>query len=103
MQANDHRISVKLDISAPHIILPENFHDRETAMVSKHVLKSEITYHNLYVNTVLLYCCTLPYFFAYYFFSLLVIVRLLFEGGVYFFGKPADINDGWIRYVQAIQ
>ena len=24
---------------------------------------------------------------------------LLFEGGVYFFGKPADINDGWIRYV----
>ena len=24
---------------------------------------------------------------------------LLFEGDVYFFGKPADINDGWIRYV----
>ena len=40
MQANDHRISVKLDISAPHIILPENFHDRETAMVGKRVLNT---------------------------------------------------------------
>ena len=27
-------------------------------------------------------------------------VRLLFKGGVYLFGKPADINNGWIRYVQ---
>ena len=27
-------------------------------------------------------------------------VRLLFEGGVYFFGKPGDINNGWIRYVR---
>ena len=27
-------------------------------------------------------------------------VRLLFEGGVYFFGKPQDINDGWIRYIR---
>ena len=25
-------------------------------------------------------------------------VRLLFKGGVYFFGKPGDINDGWIQY-----
>jgi len=32
--------------------------------------------------------------------SLLFFVRLLFEGGVYFFGKPTDINDGWIRYVR---
>ena len=24
-------------------------------------------------------------------------VRLLFEGGIYFFGKPGDIHDGWIR------
>ena len=24
-------------------------------------------------------------------------VRLLFEGGVYFFGKPGNINEGWIR------
>ena len=23
-------------------------------------------------------------------------VQLLFEGGVYVFGKPGDINDGWI-------
>ena len=23
-------------------------------------------------------------------------VRLLIEGGIYFFGKPGDINDGWI-------
>ena len=27
-------------------------------------------------------------------------VWLLFEGGVYFFGKPGDINDSWIRYVR---
>ena len=50
---------------------------------------------------------TVPYFFnqtpQLLFFSLLVFLRLLFEGGVYFFGKLADINDGWIRYVQAIQ
>ena len=36
-------------------------------------------------------------------YSLHVSVRLLFEGGVYFIGKPAGINDGWIRYVRAIQ
>ena len=29
------------------------------------------------------------------FFSLLVFVKLLLEGGSYFFGKPAIINDGW--------
>ena len=29
--------------------------------------------------------------------------RLLFEAGVYFFGKPTEINDCWIRYVRAIQ
>ena len=29
--------------------------------------------------------------------------RELFECGVYFFGKPADINDGWINSVRAIQ
>ena len=27
-------------------------------------------------------------------------VRLLFEGGIYFFGKLGDINNGWIRYVR---
>ena len=31
------------------------------------------------------------------FFSLHVLVRLPFEGGVYFFGKPTDINDGWMN------
>ena len=51
--------------------------------------------------------CGIPYFFdqttRLLFFSLLGFVRLLFEDGIYFFRKPADINDGWIRYVQAIQ
>ena len=28
---------------------------------------------------------------------------LLFEGGVYFFGKPGDINNAWIGYVQVWQ
>ena len=37
------------------------------------------------------------------FFSLHVSVWLLFKGGVYFFAKPADINDGWIRYVRTMQ
>ena len=23
----------------------------------------------------------------------------LFKGGVYFFGKPADIYDGWMKYI----
>ena len=27
-------------------------------------------------------------------------VRLLLEGGVYFFGMPGDINDGWMRSVR---
>ena len=56
-------------------------------------------------------CCSLQCLFkitsirrrGYFFFSLHVFVRLLFEGGVYFFGKPTDINVGWIGYVGAIQ
>ena len=36
------------------------------------------------------------------FFSLLFFLWLLFKGGIYFFRKPADINDGWIRYVRVI-
>ena len=32
-------------------------------------------------------------------FLLLLFTRLLFEGGVYFLGKSADISDGWIRHV----
>ena len=30
-------------------------------------------------------------------------VQLLFEAGIYFFGKPRDINDGWIMYIQVRQ
>ena len=41
--------------------------------------------------------------FFFFFFLLHVSVWLLFKGGVYFFGKPADINDSWIRYVRAMQ
>ena len=37
------------------------------------------------------------------FVQLLFLGSLLFEGSVYFFWKPADINDGWIKYVWAIQ
>ena len=33
------------------------------------------------------------------FFLLLVFVWLLFEGGIYLFGKPAHINDGWMGCV----
>ena len=44
----------------------------------------------------------IPYFFDQtpwlLLFSLIIFVQLLFEGGVYFFGKLADINDGWIGY-----
>ena len=35
-----------------------------------------------------------------FFFLLLILVRVLFEDGIYFLGKPADINDGLIRYVR---
>ena len=47
------------------------------------------------VYTVFLFFCL--------FFLLHVSVQLhvLFEGGVDFFGKPADINDDWMKYVQA--
>ena len=42
-----------------------------------------------------------PYFFdqaTIYF--VVHFVRLLFEVGVYFFGKPWDVNDSWIGYVR---
>ena len=32
-----------------------------------------------------------------YNFLLHVFLRLLFKGGIYFFGKPADTNDNWIE------
>ena len=33
-------------------------------------------------------------------YNLFCFVQLLFKGkgGIYFFGKPGDSNDGWIRY-----
>ena len=37
------------------------------------------------------------------FFSTPVFVWLPFEGSVYFFGTPKDINYSWIRYVRVIQ
>ena len=33
----------------------------------------------------------------------LFFLWLVFEGSVYCFGKPTDVNDSWIRYVRAIQ
>ena len=36
-------------------------------------------------------------------YSLHVSVWLLFGGGVYFIGTPAEINDGWKRYIRVIQ
>ena len=44
----------------------------------------------------------IPYFFNQmprppFFFFLLGFVRVLFEGGVFYFRKPIDINDSWIR------
>ena len=40
-----------------------------------------------------------------YFFdqTLWLTLWLLFEGSVYFFGKPGDINNAWIGYVQVWQ
>ena len=34
-QAQDYKlVSIKMDISAPHIILPEDFKDKQTSLVS---------------------------------------------------------------------
>ena len=45
-----------------------------------------------------------PYFFdqipRLLFFRCSLLCGYLLEGGVYFFGKPADIDDGWIKYVR---
>ena len=50
---------------------------------------------------------SLPYFFDQMSwllsFSLFILVWLLFEGGIYFIGTPPDSNDGWIRYMWALQ
>ena len=51
--------------------------------------------------------CMIPYFFdqtpQLLFYSLFILVQLLIEGGVYFVGRLLDGNDGWIRYMRAIQ
>ena len=39
-------------------------------------------------------------YFAAHFVWLLFDCGYTIEGGVYFFGKPGDTNDGWIRYVR---
>ena len=44
-------------------------------------------------NCVCMYCISLIRRLGYYFFRFLLFVRVLFEGGVYFFGKPADISE----------
>ena len=40
----------------------------------------------------------LPFFLAARFCVASIQGRPLFEGGIYFLGKPTDINNGWIRY-----
>ena len=37
------------------------------------------------------------------FFMLFALVQLLFEGSFYFIGKPVDSDDGWKKYMRAIQ
>ena len=37
------------------------------------------------------------------FFSLFVLLQLLFEGGIFSFGKLADINNGRVKYVHVMQ
>ena len=44
-----------------------------------------------------------PQLLFFFFFSLFVLMQLLFKGGVYFVGKPADSNDGCSKYMRAIQ
>ena len=51
--------------------------------------------------------CMIPYFFdqtpQLLFYSLFILAQLLIEGGVYFVGRLLDGNNGWIRYMLAIQ
>ena len=52
-------------------------------------------------------CLNLPYFFDQtpwlLFYSLFFLVWLVFEGSLYFIGEAADSNDGWNKYMWAIQ
>ena len=38
-------------------------------------------------------------FFAAHFGTAAIQGQLLFKDGIYFFGKPAGINDAWISYI----
>ena len=62
--------------------------------------KSEVLphcWHDWYALHVHICCVQVPYFFdqtpQLLFIFMLVFVWLLFEGGVYFIGKPTDINN----------
>ena len=67
------------------------------------------TYTKKYISS--LYCkrklyryrISLPWLLAAHFCVAIIRGWLLFKGSVQFFGKPADINNGLIRYVQALQ
>ena len=66
---------------------------------STHFLRNHIMWMHVGIQQIL-------YFFNHtqrlLFLSLLVFVQLLFKGGVYFFSKPADIKNNWIRNVRVI-
>ena len=65
------------------------------------------------LSTAVHMVAVIPYFFnqtlRLLFFSLQVLVGLLFEGGYYLrvafisLASPQTLNDGWLRYVRAIQ
>ena len=58
-----------------------------------------ISVNNTVGTTVFLQSdATATIFFAARFCVASIQGRPLFEGGIYFLGKPIDINDGWIRY-----
>ena len=42
---------------------------------------------------------TATFFFAARFGTAAIQGQLLFKDGIYFFGKPAGINDAWISYI----
>ena len=67
------------------------------------LLPNCIVVHSLVFAKQVPYLFNLMLWLFFFFFLLHVSVWLLFEGGVYFFGKPADINDSWIRYIRAMQ
>ena len=51
-------------------------------------------------QTLRLLFISLLVLYSYYSRAATIRGRLLFKGGVYFLGKPGDINNSWIRYVR---